>query len=588
MIIKSSENKDIVTIPKGASNINISIKSDKDVDLRLYDKSKNISLVSYPDGKLGGKNGGANLATVNYDDINIKYSGYNGTNSKLGHEFINITESIPNDFTLNAYAYKKDLTASINYSWNESKNENCNVNSLESSGEKTLSVLVEKGSSLTLGEIPIGVENLYITTKPKDKKFDIDINLYSKNKTIIAYPDGLINSKFKKTITYNNMPIEYSGYFGYGGESAGNEYLKITDKTKELLTVKIFNNNKNFEADVEITYKWGSKCKLKQIDDDSSFKDDFIEQKHENIFWAGGDLVQDIESGFNNARVKDSTVKNKKLAMPSQTRWNDMSIDEKALYLINQERYSRGLKPFEGIETGELTKSSTDYATVLYNKGVASGSTKHKQTFSYPVYNYSKNCDSYDEDKLPKYECKKNCNTDKPIYQCVNNCPSNFTEKCGSGSEKIDKYIKDNDKSQTYTTIWERLDLAQSFVDYQDLNSSFNNKIKNDSNFGEAIYFGRDAYSYETITIEKAIYSWLYEDKGDNWQNRKLLLANNLNDEDKNGVEGLVSLGAYKGNHYGDPEYNYWKVIIFVMNIFDPSSKWDSTKTSTVDISNCN
>ena len=121
-ISKNSE-KEILDIPQYTNNINISVKSDDDVDIRLIDKDNNIEIVSYPNGLLGGKNGGANPNSIVYnDEIKIKYSGYNGIGSKLGYEYITIDNSSDYNFKVMIYSYKKDTNATIDYQWDKSTN----------------------------------------------------------------------------------------------------------------------------------------------------------------------------------------------------------------------------------------------------------------------------------------------------------------------------------------------------------------------------------------------------------------------------------------------------------------------------------
>ncbi len=106
-------------------------------------------------------------------------------------------------------------------------------------------------------------------------------------------------------------------------------------------------------------------CNLPVITDDSGFEDVY---PSEGIKWsAKGTTVQDIADAFNNARAKDSTI-NKKLVMPSQEVWDSMSDSEKGLYLINKERYDRGLKPFDGIDP-DVQSVAQQYAQTLHDTG---------------------------------------------------------------------------------------------------------------------------------------------------------------------------------------------------------------------------
>jgi hypothetical protein len=98
-------------------------------------------------------------------------------------------------------------------------------------------------------------------------------------------------------------------------------------------------------GDEEDTQEDNQTCTLLDvIQDDSQFNDLFITEERENIAWSSQDFsVKGIEEAFNNARAKDSTV-NTKITLPSQSVWDGMSIQEKGLYLLNKERYDRGVK----------------------------------------------------------------------------------------------------------------------------------------------------------------------------------------------------------------------------------------------------
>ncbi len=105
-------------------------------------------------------------------------------------------------------------------------------------------------------------------------------------------------------------------------------------------------------------------CNLPKITDDSGFTDKFPA----DMKWSGGSAtVKDIEDAFNKARAKDSTI-SKKLVLPSQEKWDSMTIQERGLYILNNERYYRGLKPFEGINSRVVTVAQ-NYAELLYAKG---------------------------------------------------------------------------------------------------------------------------------------------------------------------------------------------------------------------------
>ncbi len=108
-------------------------------------------------------------------------------------------------------------------------------------------------------------------------------------------------------------------------------------------------------------------CSLPVITDDSSFTDSYPTPLPWSVTSA---TVGSIEIAFNMARAGDSTV-TALLHLPSQQTWDAMSNQEKALYLLNRERYDRGIKPFEGY-SADVSGVAQNYAQLLYNTGTFS------------------------------------------------------------------------------------------------------------------------------------------------------------------------------------------------------------------------
>ncbi len=94
-----------------------------------------------------------------------------------------------------------------------------------------------------------------------------------------------------------------------------------------------------------------------------------------DIVWSPGNLITvgDIAAAFENAR----TVENAQLGtnlpttfiMPSQSKWDEMTNSEKALFIINAERVVRGLLPF-GAVSSKIVTISQDYADFLLANNV--------------------------------------------------------------------------------------------------------------------------------------------------------------------------------------------------------------------------
>ncbi len=357
------------TIPKDLKDIYISLKSDEDVDIRLYN-TNGEKIVHWPSGLLSG----SGKDSINYHGVIIEYSGYNGDGTGLGHEYIKISGTTQNDFIMKAFGYKAGY-AKVDYSW--AGKANCsNSSTPKASGSGDFEQQIFQNDIVTVGDIPPKVNNLYITLKSDE---DVDIQLYDKDNgtKIIVWPDGILHGANRQTTDYKGMKLEWSGYNG-DGTGLGHEYIKITGETTCNLTMKAYGYKTGY---AKVHYEWGkdtteptptstptptptlTSCDI--ITDDSSYNDVF---PNSNIKWSSsGDSVKDIEDAFNYARAKDSTI-NKSLVMPSQSIWDDMDNQEKALYLLNKERYDRGIKPFEGIDQNVIDVAQA-YAELLYTKG---------------------------------------------------------------------------------------------------------------------------------------------------------------------------------------------------------------------------
>lgn len=225
-------------IPAGIKDLNITLTSDKDVDIRLYAGEDKI--VHWPYGLLNS----FKKETTQYKDVQVEYSGYNGVEGEKGHEYIKLTGATPVKMTMKAFGYKAGY-ATVNYSW--SGKENCDA----SQGEGNFTQSLTQDAVSLVGTIPAGIGALEVSLKSEK---DLDIQLYGEDGTaIVAWkPKGLLSGASLQTITYNGMNIEWSGYNG-DGTGKGHEYIKISGDTTEQLTMKVYGYQAGY---ADVTYKW--------------------------------------------------------------------------------------------------------------------------------------------------------------------------------------------------------------------------------------------------------------------------------------------------------------------------------------------
>lgn len=108
-------------------------------------------------------------------------------------------------------------------------------------GSGSFEQTVTHGQTVTVGEIPAGLNGIHIALKCRN---DVDIELYDKKtgKAIVAWNQGkhaLIDSPTKKTVKYKGMTITYSGFNG-DGTGLGHEYITIEGEISQRLVMKAY------------------------------------------------------------------------------------------------------------------------------------------------------------------------------------------------------------------------------------------------------------------------------------------------------------------------------------------------------------
>ncbi len=105
---------EVGTLVAGLNDVKVALTSDEDVDIQLLDVSTTTQIVHWPHGLLNGPK----PASITYEGVTIEYSGYDGVDNNLGHEYIKITGTLDRDYQLSAYGYRAG-EALIEYSWGE-------------------------------------------------------------------------------------------------------------------------------------------------------------------------------------------------------------------------------------------------------------------------------------------------------------------------------------------------------------------------------------------------------------------------------------------------------------------------------------
>merc|ERR1712093_89966 len=121
--LKRGKRAKVGIIPAKQNNVEVTLKTKKDVDLEVWGPQGKIAIVAWncaSHNKIH-KTPTKCLDTsykrsIKYAGATIEYSGYNGQNGNLGHEYVKIKGKSAEALTIQAYAYRAG-TAKVDYSW---------------------------------------------------------------------------------------------------------------------------------------------------------------------------------------------------------------------------------------------------------------------------------------------------------------------------------------------------------------------------------------------------------------------------------------------------------------------------------------
>merc|ERR1712188_353541 len=127
--LKQGKRAKVGIIPAKQNNVEVTLKTKKDVDLEVWGPQGKIAIVAWncaSHNKIH-KTPTKCLDTsykksIKYAGATIEYSGYNGQNGNLGHEYVKIKGKSAEPLTIQAYAYRAG-TAKVDYSWGPDKRE---------------------------------------------------------------------------------------------------------------------------------------------------------------------------------------------------------------------------------------------------------------------------------------------------------------------------------------------------------------------------------------------------------------------------------------------------------------------------------
>ena len=102
------------SIPPNVESVQINLNSDKDLDIQLYGADGTAIASWKPMGLMAG----ATKQSINYHDMNITWSGYNGTDGQKGYEYITVTPKTTEVLVMKVFGYEAGA-ADVTYSWGD-------------------------------------------------------------------------------------------------------------------------------------------------------------------------------------------------------------------------------------------------------------------------------------------------------------------------------------------------------------------------------------------------------------------------------------------------------------------------------------
>ncbi|CAA6801210.1 MAG: odd Oz/ten-m homolog 4 [uncultured Sulfurovum sp.] len=196
------------TIPPNVDNVKINLTSETDLDIQLYGADGTAIASWKPTGLLAGPT----KQSIIYQDMNITWSGYNGVDGQLGHEYITVTPKTTEVLVMKVYGYQAG-EANVTYSWGE-------VNS-----DTTPPVITLNGDeNLTLYEGDTYVELGASAVDDVDGNVSVEVN-------------GTVNTQLVGTYV-----ITYTAKDSAGNEASESRVVTVEEKLVTLQSIAVSPN----------------------------------------------------------------------------------------------------------------------------------------------------------------------------------------------------------------------------------------------------------------------------------------------------------------------------------------------------------
>lgn len=219
---------DVGPISTGVEGVMVNLTSTSDIDIQLIDERNGKLLIGWPSGLMKSHE----YEALEYEGMVLHYSGYNGIDGSVGHEYIRVEGKTTIPLKLKVYGYTPG-TALVRY-----KSDAVQCCCKDVKGEFAQDVA--KSAVTSVGEVPVGVKNLQVHLECEN---DVDIKLLDVSVSpafeIVGWPKGLLKSHIAECKEYEGVKYCYSGYNGVDSK-VGREYIKVEGSTNRRLLIQAF------------------------------------------------------------------------------------------------------------------------------------------------------------------------------------------------------------------------------------------------------------------------------------------------------------------------------------------------------------
>ena len=227
--LSAGEVLDLGLIPTGKLGVGLTMKTDAQASLALYDKIAGTPILGAEDGLLKqGVDGCVSYYGASYC--------VDGQTSHMSPTTVVVSGVTTRELVVRVLA-ETDGEAVIDYKWDEQAG-------CESLLSESFEYSVNSSETIVATTIPAGAENVLVTLTSDS---DLDLMLFSEEQPLVHWSwedseKGLLSGSGLESVDHEGMTITYSGYSGTEA-GPGHEFIKLLGSTEGPLEVRVFGYN---------------------------------------------------------------------------------------------------------------------------------------------------------------------------------------------------------------------------------------------------------------------------------------------------------------------------------------------------------